>query len=46
VNKINAVCESVQQMFAFKKIKNKISRVQTLTKCAAHAYDVSLQQME
>ena len=33
-------------MFAFKKIKNEIPWLQTLTKCAAHAYDVSLQQME
>ena len=33
-------------MFAYKKIKNKIPWVHTLTKCAAHAYDVSLQQME
>ena len=33
-------------MFAFKKVKNKIPRVLTLTKSAAHAYDVSLHQME
>jgi len=29
-----------------KKNKNKIPWVHTLTKCAAHAYNVSLQQVE